>query len=203
MNSQMIYYIIGNLMMFFGVSTPLPDSISQSHNQYDFEVVQIGDQTWMAENLTVTVPGSKCAFDDYNQRDDCEIYGRYYTWEAAKRAAEKIDGWRLPRNQDFIKLVNNLGGQSDAYYNLKEKGRSGFEAKFAGFFVPITVATNDYYGSEKGDFENTGISGMFWSYEPASYRSTGSCLIISRFKKMATIGNAYSKRKLSVRLIKE
>lgn len=168
-----------------------------------FRTVTIGGQTWMADNLSMPITGSRCYFSKYHQRNDCTRYGRYYTWEAASQLADQIEGWRLPTNQEFEQLISHLGGQRSAYQRLQTDGDSGFNAKLAGHFIPITVPSNDYYGSEVGEFDNVGISGFFWSSEPAPYRSRRSCLIIGKYDNKAKVGNSYDKAKLSVRLIKE
>lgn len=199
------------ILLFFllGGSFPIFNEYSFSYSEKEqaseipFDTIRIGNQTWMAENLTIATSGSKCFFDTYYQRDDCQMYGRYYTWEAAKQAASQVPGWRLPTNHDFEQLLIATGGYSGAFYKLTERGNSSFQAKAAGRFEPITTPTNDYYGSENGAFKNVGQTSFFWSYNSTSYRSRKSCLIIDHYKKQVNIGNSYEKGKLSVRLIKE
>lgn len=191
-----------SLLIFSSFINTEHQTVEPSPNN-SFKTIKIGDQIWMAENLDIYATGSRCYLDDYFKRNDCQKYGRYYTWEAAKNAANSIEGWRLPTRADFEKLLSNVGGSSNGYYRLKEDGNTGFKAKFAGHFVPITTSANDYYGSDKGDFEKAGLTGFFWAYNTVPYRSRKACLIISSLNKRAEIGNAYDKTKLSVRLIKE
>ena len=49
----------------------------------------------------------------------CEIHGRLYDWEAAKKACPP--GWRLPSNQDWEDLVAAAGGKDAAGKPLKSK----------------------------------------------------------------------------------
>jgi uncharacterized protein (TIGR02145 family) len=49
----------------------------------------------------------------------CEIHGRLYDWEAAKKACPP--GWRLPSNQDWVDLVTAAGGEDAAGKPLKSK----------------------------------------------------------------------------------
>ncbi len=197
-----IFFLL-TLVSFFVTSSSTSTTLEKTPSSPTFKTVQIGDQVWMAENLSIAVAGSRCYFSKYHQRNDCSTYGRYYTWEAARNAEDQIDGWRLPTNEDFKELLAALGGERNACTSLRENGSSGFEAKPAGRFVPITVPSNEYYGSDVGDFESALITAFFWSTDSAPYRSRKSCFILSKYGNKAEVGNSYDKVKLSVRLIKE
>ncbi len=65
-----------------------------------YPTVQIGEQVWMAKNLNVNVPGSMCY---ENKPENCEKYGRLYTWEAARNACPS--GWHLPSKEEMESFV--------------------------------------------------------------------------------------------------
>ena len=68
----------------------------------------------MADNLNYNVPGSTCYRED---EDNCMVYGRLYTWEAAKSACPA--GFRLPTNEDFESLWKAAGGDFNAGFLIK------------------------------------------------------------------------------------
>lgn len=119
-----------------------------------YNIIEIGEQTWMAENLRVTHAPDGSAISGYayiDNEDSIAKYGLLYTWDVAmngsrEEGAQGIcpDGWHLPSDDEWKQLEMTLG-MTPAEVNmvntwrgspvgtlLKAGGASGYEAQLAG-----------------------------------------------------------------------
>jgi uncharacterized protein (TIGR02145 family) len=141
-----------------------------------YNVVKIGRQIWMQENLKVTryrngdligstVPGTKDITNEsnpkyqwpaYNSESNVEIFGRLYTWYAVTDSREICpDGWHVPTHQEWTDLVHYLGGINSAGGKLKEIGTTHWS-------FPNTGATNESgFSAIPGGYRNP--NGTFWT----------------------------------------
>ncbi len=124
-----------------------------------YKTIEIGTQTWMAENLNYITGNSWCYGDNPK---NCEIYGRLYDWITAASIACP-SGWRLPSDADWTVLTDHLGGLQVAGGKMKSTTL---------WRSPNTGASNEsgwsglpgghrYIG---GGFNDLGIYGIWWSY---------------------------------------
>jgi uncharacterized protein (TIGR02145 family) len=127
----------------------------------NYRIVQIGNQTWMAENLNLETPNSWCIVDIASLNDyegnpaNCEKYGRLYTWDAAKSACP--GGWHLPTREEWNELVSFAGGDN-AGTKLKSKYPDWNGAdEFAFSALPGGHRYTD------GGFGDPGSHGNWWS----------------------------------------
>ncbi len=111
-------------------------------------------QTWMAENLRYMMGEETPWYENDSLKH--KKYGRYYTWELAKRACPL--GWHLPSDVEWQILVHQLfkgGGVSsnseELYKQLLEGGESNFAALLGG--------TRDGFG----EFVSLSKNGLYWS----------------------------------------
>ncbi len=157
--------------------------IDFGNNSYN--IVQIGDQWWMAENLKTTkyitgddIPevtgqanwmglstGAYCYFD--NDPDNASVYGCLYNWYAAIDNRNPCPaGWHVPTDDEWITLSTFLGGEAIAGGKMKETG-------IIHWFSPNVGATNEsgltiIAGGNRsyGNFDFMGYGGSFWSTTP-------------------------------------
>jgi uncharacterized protein (TIGR02145 family) len=113
-----------------------------------YKTIQIGTQTWLAENLAFkTDEGNFWVYE--NDQTTVNQYGYFYDYETAKNVCPS--GWKLPAKSDFQILLDNWGSDpNDCFSALISNGNSGFSALLGGVF-----AKNKLY--------DKGKCGVFWS----------------------------------------
>jgi len=124
-----------------------------------YNTVEIGSQTWFAENLNYETSNSWW-YDNSSANGD--VYGRLYTWNAALTACPS--GWHLPSDDEWTILSDFLGGESVAGGKMKETGTAHWNS-------PNTGATNSsgFTGlpggnrGSSGSFFSLGYDGHWWS----------------------------------------
>lgn len=112
--------------------------------------VTIGNQIWLQSNLKTTryangdpIPNvtdqttweslttpAMCWYD--NDPKYGETYGALYNWYVGADPRPLIEGWSVPSHEDFMTLMNYLGGQDIAGGKLKSTGTSHWVAPNAG-----------------------------------------------------------------------
>lgn len=146
------YYVCKNENWQVAEGKDLHDAVIDTRDGKAYKTIQIGSQTWMAENMNYEKAGSYCYDDD---PANCEKYRRLYTWGAALNACP--EGYHLPTAEEFATLISNVGGEEIAGKMLKSStgyghgvDKYGFSALPAGFLIP-----DGYFGA--------GWSAYFWS----------------------------------------
>lgn len=112
----------------------------------------------MAENLNYKVKDGKQSWCHSNKADNCNKYGRLYTWALAQKACPS--GWHLPNKEEFEALFDAVGGKEKAGKMLKSTSGwnlSGNGSDSFGFSaLPAGGRSND------GFFLVTGAYAYFW-----------------------------------------
>jgi len=97
-----------------------------------YRTINVGNDVWMAENLNFQVRGSFCYDDD---SENCEKYGRIYSWPLAMMGAESEaakgvcpDGWHVSTDQEWQDLESVLKKSK----NFVPASGNGFDLLFAG-----------------------------------------------------------------------
>jgi uncharacterized protein (TIGR02145 family) len=186
-----------------------------------YKTVVIGSQVWFGENLKTTkygngepIPevtgetewfnltsGAHCRYN--NNSANTPVYGLLYNWHAVKDSRNVCpDGWHVPTYNDWVTLVDFLGGESVAGGKLKEKGTSHW-------FSPNTGATDEYGFTAlpsgyrmSGSFQQPGYYGVFWSSTEED-ATDGWILNLVSSSTQSYLESAYKTDGLSVRCIKD
>jgi uncharacterized protein (TIGR02145 family) len=150
-----------------------------------YRSVDIGEQTWMAENLravhyrdgseipkvtdlytwTDLTTGGFCYYD--NDSLNKYIYGALYNWYVIEDERKICpEGWHVPSDEEWTELENYMGGSLYAGMKLKEIGQSHWAS-------PNVGATNESgftglpggarYWSFQHDFWSLEYFGIWWS----------------------------------------
>lgn len=139
-----------------------------------YRTIQIGDQTWMAQNLNYESESGSSCYD--NETYKCYQYGRLYTWEAAQTACP--DGWRLPTKADFVKLIANVNSDFDetsSSFSNGEKLRTESWYEGSNEIGFSAVAGGDYYSE---NYSYQGSDAYFWS-QTANGESEAYVMMVS------------------------
>jgi uncharacterized protein (TIGR02145 family) len=151
-----------------------------------YKTIQIGTQTWMAENLKTTKyndntniplvadnsawenlyttksPGCCWYLNDPSTYKD--FYGAYYNWYAVNTGKICPTGWHVPSETEWTALSTFLGGTDVAGGKLKETGTTHWQDPNVGAtnetgFTALPVNLRNYDGA----FYDTGVYGNWWS----------------------------------------
>ena len=183
-----------------------------------YRIVTIGKganaQIWMAENLNYDLQGQSWCYD--NKEKNCDVTGRYYTWNAAMEACPQ--GWHLPEKNEWITLYKNVGGgdlnttedsqrvadilksrkgwSHDGYNGVGPYNGSdaiGFTALPGGMY---------YVDANNENFGKSGIEAGFWTATDAGGKNGPMAAHISEFGVGTSIGN-YAQWGYNVRCVKD
>jgi uncharacterized protein (TIGR02145 family) len=128
-----------------------------------YNIVAIGTQTWMAENLAFHANNGCWAYD--NNPDNVATYGYLYDWKTAKSVCPS--GWHLPTRTEWKTLSTYLGGYDE---KLVEKGTSVWKTDPYRSNSP-NMGTNETGFSAipggmrywNGKFNSLGTQAYWWS----------------------------------------
>ena len=164
------------LSAMFAFAVPQKGTMTDPRDGKKYKTVKIGEQVWMAENLNYKSADSRC----YENKDaNCKKYGRLYSWADAVDSNGTFsgynldceylsqceiedpvqgicpEGWHLPSDGDFEKLMNSVGGEDEAEKKLRAK--KGWNKKpignddygFSLLASGIFEREHSFYGDEK------------------------------------------------------
>jgi len=159
-------------------------SFTDPRDGQTYQTVDIGAQTWMAENLNYETADS---WEYDNSSANGAVYGRLYNWDAAMNGEASSNtvpsgvqgvcppGWHLPSDDEWKVLEMALGmSQSEADdtgWRGTDEGGKMKEAGTSHWDSPNTGATNSSgftalpggYRYSNGSFNYLGDLGFWWS----------------------------------------
>jgi len=126
-------FVEGTTRLHYGQNKP---QFCDERDGKKYVYVEIGTQTWMAENLNYNADGSRCYGDNTggDSQNRCGTYGRLYNWATAmnlnsscnsSNCASQVqskhqgicpNGWHIPHDAKWTTLTNYVesqGGCSD------------------------------------------------------------------------------------------
>ena len=126
-----------------------------------YRTVKIAGLEWLGDNLNYKTEGTFCYKDD---DDQCMVFGRLYTWDAAQKACPA--GFRLPTHADFESLWTAAGADFNAGYLIKaDYGWSGDTNGNDTLKFSAMPAGNRFDDETYG---NTAKFAFFWSADDTS-----------------------------------
>lgn len=143
-----------------------------------YKTVQIGNQTWMAQNLNYKTGKSSCY---NNNKIDCEKYGRLYDWNTATKVCP--EGWHLPSREEYEQLLfiacgnerscnKELNSHTGWIYNGNNSDdKLGFSALPAGYYG------GHYYFEGGQKFRSRGWGANFWTSSTSEDEENSACVM--------------------------
>jgi uncharacterized protein (TIGR02145 family) len=144
-----------------------------------YRTVQIGTQTWTAENLRSTKynDGTDIPFvPDVNEwatltspgyawyNSDSIGYGALYNWYVVNTGKLCPQGWHVPSDEEWTVLSDYLGGSDVAGGKLKEAGTTHWlDPNFEGTNETGFTALPSGYRSYGGSYNSTKSYGFWWT----------------------------------------
>lgn len=132
---------------------------TDSRDDRVYKTVEIGNQIWMAENLNYKPKGDTASYCYGDDSTNCKLYGRLYTWDAAKDLCP--DGWYLPSRSDYETLFGKVGGQSAVGTKLNtaegwiDNGKGTDDIGFSALPGGERLADGSYIGKGTSAFFRT------------------------------------------------
>lgn len=196
------------------------NNLSDIENR-QYKTIKIGNQVWMAENLSttklndgtpiplvtdndtwgnLTTPGY-CFYNNKTQNGD--MYGALYNWYAVNTGKLCPEGWHVPSDDEWTTLTMYLGGESVSGSKLKETGTTHWIGSNTGSTNETSfTALPGGYRLFNISFYYSGRKGIWWS---ASEEDISYAWLRSMNVSSSNVVRNYSSKEngLSVRCIKD
>lgn len=112
-----------------------------------YRIVDIGNQTWMAENFRYKTQNS---YYFNNDKKTVTQRGLLYTWDAAKKACPP--GWRLPSRDDYLELESYIQHEENDWDRDEDDGLDSFNEYLTKKDTIMKLCLNSKNGRTAMDF---------------------------------------------------
>jgi uncharacterized protein (TIGR02145 family) len=152
-----------------------------------YHTIEIGEAVWLAEDLKVThfrngkgilevndnsswASGHSSAYCNYPENDrKSDTHGLLYNWYAMTDSSELCPtGWHVPSIDDWLRLINSIGGIDKAGGYLKEPGTSHWTGPNMTLDTTSFIALPGGCREYSGIFSGSGNIGQWWIFNGAS-----------------------------------
>jgi uncharacterized protein (TIGR02145 family) len=151
-------------------------SFTDERDGTTYKTVEIGQETWMAENIKYINSEITCGVDTKHGAS-MKNHGCLYSFTDAQRVCPI--GWHLPTKVEFDRLLINVGEGREGSNNLRDvswqaaPNGSGFSAKAAGSY-----SSGGYFGF--------GSSAYFWSATECDNEGINAYAMVLREEKVSS-----------------
>jgi uncharacterized protein (TIGR02145 family) len=197
-----------------------------------YKTIVIGSQEWMAENLNTSIyrNGDAIATDLTNiewqntinthlgawayHNDDASYacpYGKLYNWYACADPRQLCPtGWHVPTDTEWNDLINYLGGNEIAGFEMKTKG--SVESRTGLWYSGYQNASNNSgFSGTPGDarypngvYSSIGYTGYWWSSSENSFNTNVASMSFLSYSLNDALRNDYDKQAgFSVRCLRD
>ncbi len=111
-------------------------SFTDSRDGRTYKTVQIGGETWLAENMKYIARDI-----DYKESKRPDEYGYLYNWADARKVCPA--GWHLPSRVDFDRLISTLGKGFKASDSVRHKKWDGARNSTGFGALPVGYCDKD------------------------------------------------------------
>ena len=118
---------------------PVFIGVVDARDEKIYKAIEIDGSIWIVENMNYEIEETSMCYD--RESENCKIYGRLYTWDAAQVACP--EGYRLSKDSDWEKLETLAGGSASAANKLKSNGTDeyAFSVMFGGYANKNAIST--------------------------------------------------------------
>lgn len=175
-----IFAIVGTMVFFSSCKKDEEpetemETFTDSRDGKVYNIVEIGNQTWMAQNFAYKPTDGYWAYN--NDENNVSTYGYLYTLETAKSICP--DGWHFPSLDEWNELIDYLGGFEQAGNKMKEAGGAHWNSEDYGNSAitnssGFTGLPGGNWDESFANFNYLGLYGFWWIESGAHVLLTGN-----------------------------